>query len=389
MDLSVLGARVREARTAAGLSQERLSEALEIPRSGVSDIENGRRSLSAGELIAVSKYLRRPLDYFIGQVDEPQESEPAFAVRFRSLNLQPEDAESVFEFEQCCRDYQWLEQTLQIHHVTQPPSYPFPTPRNAHDAAEQGETLANDERNRLALGSDPVRDPFLVVESQGIRVFIRKLRTPKVTGIFHYDEELGACILVNGAVHENRRPFDLLHEYCHVLTDRPEGTHRSDEEDDPRNLTERRADAFAAAFLMPRDGIERFFINRGIVRGGDAPTQSDVFHAMVAFGASFRATVFRLRELDYLPAQHADAFLSASNITQWTERFRKAAKIASPSFDDPRQRRFGQLVLRAYLKEKISLGRVAELLGIDFDEARELVWMYRDDRIDDTESVTA
>ena len=85
----------------------------------------------------------------------------------------------------------------------------------------------------------------------------------------------------------------------------------------------------------------------------------------------------RLKELGYLDDRSADAFFKTPDITLWTDRFRRASGIAEPSFDDPAQRRFGQLVLRAYAKEEISLGRVAELLNVDRSEARKLAWLSR------------
>lgn len=375
MDLTVLGSRIRNARSAAGITQDALSELLGIPRSAVSEIENGRRGLSAGELIATSKHLRRSLDYFVADPAGSSPSADDFAVRFRSLQLQSEDAESVFRFEERCRDYNWLEDILAVPRLTQPPSYARPHPRTLAEAQQQGEDLADQERNRLTLGSDPVRDPFHVVESQGVRVILTKLLTPHVSGIFHYDGELGACILVNTAFDKNRRAYDLLHEYCHVLTDRLAGSHRTDEADNSRDPIERRANAFAAAFLLPRDGVERFLETRGIARGNFAEFE-DIFYVMVAFGASLSATVYRLKELNFLSDRHVSAFLATRNITDMTRRFRKAAGVQVEDFDDPRQRRFGQLALRAYRKDRISIGRVAELLNTSLEQARELAWSF-------------
>lgn len=382
MDPIVLGTRVRDARQAANITQEKLSEILDIPRSAISEIENGHRGLSAGELITLSSYLQRSLDFFVQESTELIAENNTFSVRFRTLELQQKDAEAVFRFEQRCRDYCWLEEILNAPLLTQPPTYSLPTPKSRVDAQEQGENLAGQERNRLALGSDPVRDPFQVVESQGVRVIFMKLLTPGISGISHYDEELGACILVNTAFDKNRRGYDLLHEYCHVLTDRVSGTHRTDDVVDPHDPVERRANAFAAAFLLPRDGVEQFLAARGIGQG-DSAEFSDVFYVMIAFGASFRATVFRLKELKFLDPRRAKSLLMTKEITEMTTRYRRAAGIEDPSFDDPMQRRFGQLALRAYIKEKISLGRVAELLNTDLGKAREFAWIHRLDGRDE------
>ena len=363
MEQTVLGARIRDARKAADLSQEQLSALLDIPRSAISEIENGRRGLSASELFAMSKHLRRRLDYFVGERNEPVPKPESFNVRFRSLQLRAGDADTVFRFEQRCRDYKWLEEILTAPMLTQPPAYPLGDPVSWAEAKVQGEKLAVQERNRLALGFDPVRDPFDIVESQGVRVILMDLETPEVSGVFHFDDELGACILINTACHPNRRPYDLMHEYCHVLVDRFEGTDRITDLGDSADPIERRADAFAASFLLPEQGVERFLATRGVARG--AVEYLDIFYVMTAFGASFQATVYRLKELGFLEDYRADAYLTSRNVTEMARRIRRAEGVEDVDFDDPAQRRFGQLALRAYKQGKISIGRVAELLDVD------------------------
>src|SRR4051812_43944328 len=51
----VLGARVRQARLAAGFNQAQIAAALSIPRSAVSLLESGERSLSSHELAQLSQ----------------------------------------------------------------------------------------------------------------------------------------------------------------------------------------------------------------------------------------------------------------------------------------------------------------------------------------------
>jgi transcriptional regulator with XRE-family HTH domain len=46
----VIGARLRHARTTRGLSQERVAEALGIPRTSVSAMESGNRKVTGAEL---------------------------------------------------------------------------------------------------------------------------------------------------------------------------------------------------------------------------------------------------------------------------------------------------------------------------------------------------
>ena len=66
--LNIIGSRVKEARTKAGLSQKQLSEKLELLsvytcRGSISRIENGQRAITDIEIDAISKVLNVSLDY--------------------------------------------------------------------------------------------------------------------------------------------------------------------------------------------------------------------------------------------------------------------------------------------------------------------------------------
>lgn len=65
----VLGARLKEAREYIGLKQEQVATHLGIPRTAVSEIESGKRTVSAIELAKLAHLFQRPVQYFTG--DDP------------------------------------------------------------------------------------------------------------------------------------------------------------------------------------------------------------------------------------------------------------------------------------------------------------------------------
>ena len=374
MDHAILGTRVREARAAAGLTQEELATALEIPRSAVSELENGHRGVSAAELFAAARCLGQSLEYFVGEGIAPVSPVDAFPVWFRSLELSDEDAALVRAFEERCRTYIWLEEELKAPHLPSPKREAYPLPRTRQEAQQQGERLASEERRRLGLGSDPLQDPFSIVESQGVRLILMSLETRNISGISHSSPERGACILVNTGMHQHRRVFDLLHEYGHVLVDGIAGWRAFGAPERGDDLIERRADAFAKDFLLPSEGVVSYLETRG-VRAGEAKFL-DVFYVMHAFGSSYQATVYRLEELGYLTGHHVRAYLTARNVTEMVARVRKAEGTGQVDLEHPTRRRFGQLVMRALAQDKLSLGRVGELLDLDPVEVRELALLW-------------
>lgn len=65
----VLGAKLREAREYIGLKQDQVATHLGIPRTAVSEIEKGKRSVSALELKKLAHLYQRSVQHFTG--DEP------------------------------------------------------------------------------------------------------------------------------------------------------------------------------------------------------------------------------------------------------------------------------------------------------------------------------
>lgn len=71
----ILGAKLREAREYVGLKQDQVAHHLELPRTAVSEIENGRRGVSALELKKFARLYQRKVTWFTGE--DPEASVPA------------------------------------------------------------------------------------------------------------------------------------------------------------------------------------------------------------------------------------------------------------------------------------------------------------------------
>lgn len=89
-----LGERLREARKYLGLKQEEVATYLKIPRTALTDIENGQRRVEAIELGRLAKLYRQPVGYFTGE-DEAAASLPVdvahLARRAAALSQQDRD----------------------------------------------------------------------------------------------------------------------------------------------------------------------------------------------------------------------------------------------------------------------------------------------------------
>lgn len=71
-----VGERIRERRTALGLTQDHLASALEISYQQVQKYETGANRVSAGRLYEVAKKLDVDISYFFEGLDEQAEVQP-------------------------------------------------------------------------------------------------------------------------------------------------------------------------------------------------------------------------------------------------------------------------------------------------------------------------
>ena len=89
-----LGERLREARKYLGLKQEEVATYLKIPRTALTDIENGQRRVEAIELTRLAKLYRQPVAFFTGE-DEASADLPVdvahLARRAAALSQQDRD----------------------------------------------------------------------------------------------------------------------------------------------------------------------------------------------------------------------------------------------------------------------------------------------------------
>ena len=99
-----LGDRLREARKYLGLKQDEVAAYLKIPRTALTDIENGQRRIEAIELTRLAKLYRQSVAYFTGE-DETSASLPADIAHLarRAADLSTEDRAELSRFAEYLR----------------------------------------------------------------------------------------------------------------------------------------------------------------------------------------------------------------------------------------------------------------------------------------------
>lgn len=99
-----LGDRLREARKYLGLKQEEVATYLKIPRTALTDIENGQRRVEVIELTRLAKLYRQPVAFFTGE-DEASATLPVDVAHLarRAADLSPEDRDELGRFAEYLR----------------------------------------------------------------------------------------------------------------------------------------------------------------------------------------------------------------------------------------------------------------------------------------------
>jgi len=93
---AALAKRIKETREYLDFTQQQVAEALSLPRSAVSDIETGKRRVSADELKRIANLFRHPVSHFLG---EERELAPDVAALARTAeNLSVADRKELLRF---------------------------------------------------------------------------------------------------------------------------------------------------------------------------------------------------------------------------------------------------------------------------------------------------
>ncbi len=384
IDKEELGRRLRAARDQVGLTQEQVAHQLGLSRGALAQIEIGMRAPNSIQLGQLAEIYRRDLgDLLAEHFDEF--GRDSLVALFRSdpqISDDPAGAASLSRGVALAREWAQLEDILGVAaQRSLPPIYDLPRPQHRWDAIKQGERLANEERDRLELGVDPIRDIRAVVEQQGIRVVDGHLPA-NISGAFLADPRFGLAIIVNATHHRRRRLFSYAHEYAHAIADR-DVTSLLSKDENRADLREVRANAFAAAFLLPAGGVRAFVCGLG---KGSAPSSLQVFdenaalpaqrrglsrapelqlydlvHLASYFGTSVESAAFRLQNLHLITEQQRERF---------TEQRESANEIRSQYFGEAEHsddvetqpnKSFLFLLLDAFLQEEVSRRKVSEL----------------------------
>ncbi|HZR04081.1 MAG TPA: XRE family transcriptional regulator [Burkholderiales bacterium] len=369
MASSETGDRLRLAREGADITQEAAAKAIGVARTTIVAIEKGERRVRMNELQRLAKLYRTSVNALLRREAVHVDLAPRFRKLDGSHNGATDAAAQLLA--NLAKAEVELENLLGIERVR---NYPPERPILRGDVRAQAEQDAAELRQRLGLGNSPITDIITLLEMEmGVRVYVRRIDGP-ISGLFAFDDALGACMLLNANHPRDRRTQTAGHETAHFVSTRREPeVLQEDVRDSSRE--ERYANAFARALLTPPRGVMQKF--QEITAGSDRMTRRHVVVLAHFFGISREAMVRRLEELGLVKPGTWDWFQSNGGITDAQARQvlggLPPADAQKADADRPTTLRLNLLAAEAVRKGLLSEGQLARLLQIDRVELREIL----------------
>ena len=349
----IVGTKIRKLREEVGLTQVDLAKAVDLSSEFISLLELGRRAPSLESLSKIANYFKKDLSFFLTEKKE------AFNSLLQHKNLEKKGKRLIKKFQKYCHNYLELEE-LSGRNLDLAPLY---TNITAQRMAEQ-------ERRRLGLGNEPIRNIFSLVELNGLRLWRAPIHEElNISGIYIFIElKQAGFALINSNLEPGQQVLTAAHEYGHYLKDRFDEPIIDNTDifiHDYLTLyppREQFAQEFALSFLMPRGKLQEI-IDSDL--GKTRLDLEDVLYLKRYFGLNTLTMLQILREMEYISQtkfkeyQRVDSDSREKALFQPLEPKERRGRGRKTFVSD----RYISLAVDAFNKKKINKERLDNLLN--------------------------
>jgi Zn-dependent peptidase ImmA (M78 family) len=277
MDAETLAGRIREAIRASGMSQQALAEIVGMDPTALSKVLSGRRRLSSLELGLVADATGVPVDELLSLRGRGRGS---FAAR-----AQPNETPAVDEALLRLNDFLETDALLCDLGLPAPPGLlPLSPPKGKY--LQQASSLAEQVRELAGIGDSYIEElAGFCEESLGVDVAVENL--PRGLDGLSIARGNYRLALVSSAIPATRQRYTLAHEVAHLAAGDTQEVVIDEDLFGQSSVREKRANAFAAAFLMPESSLRKAL-------GTSGPTEASVGEMLVHYKVSLDALAWRL-----------------------------------------------------------------------------------------------
>lgn len=332
----MIGDRIKQARTAAGLSLRALAERVQVTAMAISKYETGKSIPSSSVLLGLAKALGVRTEYFFRPVKvELQDVNYRKHSKLRGKTLDQIKGDAIEQLERFIE----LEQLLPNGPVE---AFKLPGSLPKHVASfDQIEDMALKLRAAWNLGVDPIPVVTDMLEERGIKV----IQSDAIPGNF----DGLACkvdgipiVAVSAQAPGDRQRFTLAHELGHLVL---QGRLAD-------NIAiEAASNRFAGAFLVPRSEVRKELGERR-----DWLEPQELAALKHAYGLSMQGWMHRAKDLGILSEHRYIAMRKYFAVRRWTKT------EPGDAYPKEKPQLFAQLVYRALGQDLISESKAAELL---------------------------
>lgn len=340
--LEINPSQITFARVRRRLTKAQLAKELEVTSRSIQNYETGASTPDSETIAKMAKLLNFPQQFFY--IEEVMPTIPEHAASFRSLSKMTESMKNcaLSAGAIAFRLNEWMEEKFNLPQADLP---------NLSDLSP--EEAAATLRRIWGLGNAPIPNMIHLLESKGVRVFSLAEESREVDAFCTwYDSK--PFVFLNTLKSAERSRFDAAHELGHLVRDVYSMQHGEAQGQE----MERQADAFAAAFLMPKESV--------IANKPPAFTIKYLIKLKRYWGVSLAALAYRYNAL--------------SQVTEWTYR-NLCIEIAKNGYrtnePEPMERESSQLlskVLDFLQSQKLGRMEIAKSLCISVDEINALTF---------------
>jgi Zn-dependent peptidase ImmA (M78 family)/transcriptional regulator with XRE-family HTH domain len=355
-----LGQRLARARTEAAISLDELARRAGVDAAALARFERGEAPLTAAKAIKLARTLGLPPSMLL-HTSMPVAAAPvAPSVLLRQMAgvawLDDADRDALADAVLRARGFQELGKLVGHDDLA---GLLVPSPAPAERPHLSGYSNAQALRARLMRPRAPLPNLRRFVEDRlGILVTRHVFADASVSGAAVRAGAARAIVIANRPMRETALRFTLAHELAHHLMDLGEEDARADQgELEQRDVVfertplEKRANAFAAMFLAPAEGVKEL-LGAPAGNAGLELARRMAEQVSLHFGLGITASIRHLNDLGYYDESAAD-FLVGHAEGPTVSGFEE-----EPRFDGLERR-----VFFALEREDISMGRARELIG--------------------------
>ena len=371
-DATTIAANLARLRLDRSLTQEGLALKSGLSRLALGRIERGDAIRRASTVRVLAKALNVPVGELIVPV------RPLESVRFRAKAKVRSREQVLAVVSKWLEAYAWLEEEL-----GERADFGFGKARRWSEAKPTA--MAQAARKAVGLAPEaPVRDICGLLNQGGVKLLLLETNRDSFFGLSVGQADGGPAVVVNTweRISVERWIFTAAHELGHLLLHPDE--YQRQATDLPEDA-EREADEFASAFLMP----ECAFSPAWDATSGHS-LLSRILKVKRIFRVSYKTVLYRLVQSGREQAPRVWQAFQAQHKAYFGKTLRKAdeprpltksefawswGRAGEPdglSRHDFMEDRLHRLVRQAFEGGRISMGRAAEILGLEREDMRRL-----------------